>query len=215
MSSNNTPERVLESILDTGPRPQKARALRALHELCKAVYEIGPRDFSRSNIGKLCEEKGIMKARSLYTAGSVDHRKLIQAWADRAGPIPPKVTDKSKPSEAYVKEISDPVLRMLVLRDLALLSRVTAELNLLKSQTTFVVDKRPLIENQNPHATSTALHALEAFELAALKKAISPESLRRRGWAITALGEVVSESGRTIFEPGFSTGLRKLLGELA
>jgi hypothetical protein len=214
MSSRRTPDQVLESILETAPRPQKVRALRALHELCRAVYDVGPRDFSRSNIGRLCEERSIMKARSLYTATSSDHCRLIQAWADLAGPMPPKLIDKNKPSEAYVKEITDPVIKMLVLRDLAQLARVTAELNLLKSQTTFVVDRRPVIENLHPTANNAGLNALEAFELAALKKGLAPEVLRKRGWAVTPLGEVVSESGRTIFEPGFSTGLRKLLGEI-
>ena len=213
MSSRPAPDDVLASLLEAGPRPQKARALRGLHDVCKALYEVGPRDFSRGHIGKLCEEKGILKARSLYTAGSVDHVKLIQAWEDLAGPLPPKIVDKEKPSEAYVKEIKDPVLRMLVKRDLAQLARVTAELNLLKSQTTFTVDKRPVVESLHPLPGSTPLSSLENFERNAVKKGISNEWLKKRGWAASELGEVVNEAGKMIFEPGFVTGIRKLLGE--
>lgn len=214
MSSRLTPDEVFDSILEASPRPQKVRNLRELHELCGALYKAGPRDFSLSNIGKLCEAKGIFKGRGLYNEAAADYRRLIEAWGDLAGPMPPKLVDKQKPSEAYVAEIEDPVLRMLVKRDLAQLARVTAELNLLKSQKTFVVDKRPVVENTQPALGNDASKGLEDFELKALKKALAPESLKRRGWQVIKLGEVVNESGRTIFEPGFATGLRKLTGEL-
>ena len=212
MNSGMTPDEVLGSIMDTAPRPQKVRNLKAMHEVCKALYEIGPRDFSYSNVGKVCEAKGIMKARGLYNEAAEDYRKLIDAWAHLAGPLPPKLIDKDKPSQAYVSEIQDPVLRMLVKRDLAKLTRVTAELNLLKAQKTFVVDKRPILENSLPVVGET-LNGLEDSELRALKKALSPEALKRRGWEVTKLGEVISENGRMIFEPGFATGLRKLIGQ--
>lgn len=213
MTSRMTPDEVLESVLETSPRPQKVRNLKALHEVCKALYEVGPRDYSYSHVGKLCEAKSIMRARGLYNEAAADYRKLIDAWGHLAGPMPPKLIDKEKASEAYVSEIQDPVLRMLVKRDLAKLARVTAELNLLKSQTKFIVDKRPFVENAQT-ALGNPLKGLEDSELRALKKAFSPESLKRKGWEVTKLGEVVSESGRTIFEPGFATGLNKLLGEL-
>lgn len=92
------------------------------------------------------------------------------------------------------------------------LTRVTAELNLLKSQKTFIVDKRPVVENPLPMIGKN-LKGLEDSEMRALRKALAPESLKRKGWEVTKLGEVLSESGRTIFEPGFATGLRKLIGE--
>ena len=63
-------------------------------------------------------------------------------------------------------------------------------------------------------STGNLVGRLEPLELNALRKGLAPESLKRRGWAVTPLGEVVGENGRTIFEPGFATGLRKLLGDL-
>jgi hypothetical protein len=213
MSSRLTPDEVFDSIIETAPRPQKLRNLRALHEVCRALYETGPRDYSRSHVGKLCEERGIMKARGLYNEAAADYCRLIDAWAQLAGPMPPKLIDSDKPSEAYVREIVDPVLRMMVRRDLAKLARVTAELNLLKSQTTFVVDRRPVAEGSSTDS-GRGRRNLEDSELQALRKALSPEALRRRGWEVTKLGEVVSESGRTVFEPGFATGLKKLLADL-
>lgn len=211
MSNGNTPEEVLASILATGPRPQKVKTLEALNELCKAIYEVGPRDFSKANVARLCDAKGIMTGRALYNPPAADYVRLLDAWQHRAGPLAPKLVEKDKPSTAYVKEIQDPVLRMLVQRDLATLARVTSELNTLKSKTTLTVDRRPLPAPNT--VAGSAVNSLEDSELRALKKAISPEYLKKQGWAETKLGEIVNDRNRTIFDPGFATGLRKLLGE--
>lgn len=212
MSALSSPDEVLEGILAASPRPQKVRNLRAVHEVCKALYEVGPRDFSYSNIGKLSEAKGIMKGRGLYNEAAADYRKLIDSWAHLAGPVPPKLIDKEKASEQYVSQIQDPVIRMLVKRDIAKLNRVTSELNVLKAGKTIFVDRRPLAESAQPLFTNSA-RGLEDSERRSLKKAISAEFLKARGWEESKLGEIVNERGRTIFDPGFATGLRKLLGE--
>jgi hypothetical protein len=213
MSTPSTPDEVMAEILAASPRPQKVRNLQSMHEVCRALYEVGPRDFSLSNIGKLCETKGIMRARGLYNGAAEDYRRLVGAWAHLAGPMPPKLIDKEKPSEAYVSQIQDPVLRMLVKRDIAKLNRVTAELNVLKASKTIFVDRRPVLESAQP-VLESALKRLEDSELRALRKALSAEFLKAKGWEETKLGEIVNESGRTVFDPGFATGLRKLLGEL-
>lgn len=213
MNIPDTPDDVMEKILAAKPRPQKVRNLHSMHEVCKALYEVGPRDFSLSNIGKLCETKGIIKARGLYNEAAEDYRTLIGAWASLAGPQPPKLSDRDKPSEAYVSQIQDPVLRMLMKRDIAKLNRVTAELNVLKGSTTIIVDRRPAIESALP-PVGNALKRLEDSELSALRGALSPEFLKAKGWEETKLGEIVNERGRMVFAPGFTTGLRKLLGDL-
>lgn len=207
-----SPDEVLEGMLAASPRPQKVRNLRSVHEVCKALYEVGPRDYSYSNIGKLSEAKGIMKGRGLYNEAAADYRKLIDAWAHLAGPVPPKLIDRGKASEQYVSQIQDPVIRMLVKRDIAKLNRVTAELNVLKASKTIFVDRRPLAEGAQPLFGNSAKR-LEDSERRSLKKAISPDFLKARGWEESKLGEIVNERGRTIFDPGFATGLRKLLGE--
>jgi hypothetical protein len=176
------------------------------------LYDVGPRDFSLSNIGKLAEAKGIMKARGLYNAAAEDYRKLVGAWSNLAGPLPSILIDREKPSEVYVSQIQDPVLRMLVKRDIAKLNRVTAELNVLKASKTIFVDRRPVLDSIQP-AMNNAVKRLEDSELRALKKVLSPEFLKAKGWEETKLGEIVNDRGRTVFDPGFATGLRKLLGE--
>lgn len=212
-SIRKTPDEVMAEILVSGPRPQKARNLQAMHELCKALYEIGPRDFSLSNIGKLCEAKGIFRARGLYNEAAADYRLLVEAWAHLAGPLPPKIVDSEKSSEAYVSQIKDPVIRMLVKRDIAKLNRVTAELNVLKGSKTILIDRRPTVQNSQP-LIGSSVKRLEDSELTALQTVISERFLKGKGWAETSLGEIVNESGKMIFPPGFCSGIRKLLGEI-
>lgn len=207
-----TPDEVMDSIMATSPRPQKVKTLQALNDLCKVLYEVGPRDYSKASIAKLCDARGIMSGRSLYNKQtSTDFCRLLDAWQHMAGPLPPKIVKAERPSQAYADTIVDPVLRKLVLRDLAELTRVTSELNVLKAQKTLVIDRRPV--DTVPTTSSASVQGLTDSELRALKKVLSPEFLKRKGWMVTSLGEVVSETNRTIFDPGFATGLRKLLGD--
>lgn len=50
------------------------------------------------------------------------------------------------------------------------------------------------------------------LERLALRKCTSPDFLAEQGWHETDLGEVGNARGRTVFDPGFVSGLRKLLG---
>ena len=53
---------------------------------------------------------------------------------------------------------------------------------------------------------------LTGFEKQALLRSISREFLQDRGWEEIELGEIVNEKGRTIFDPGFATAIRKIIG---
>lgn len=206
--SSQHPDEVLESFLAQKPRPQKVKNLQAIHDLCRAEYEAGSRDFSVAAIGKLCEQRGLLKARGLYNAPLADYRTLIEAWAAYAGPAPPKPV-KQLATEDYVARIDDPAVRMLVQGVIAERNKLKAQLNTLKAATTLVVDRRPRLEL---HQSSPKLGgSLTESERQALKNAVSPEFLAEQGWQERDFGEVVNSRGRTVFDPGFVTGLRKLL----
>lgn len=207
------PDAVLAELLGATPtpRPQKIKSLMAIHEVCQAVFEIGPRDFSLNNIGKLCEKRGILKARGLNNAPAADHRRLIDAWSKFAGPPPAKIRNEGLISEAYVNRIEDPAIRMLVKRDLAELRRIRAQLNTLKSTKLVQIDRRP-VHNAQPLVRDSS-KVLTDSERSSLRKAISVEFLASRGWQEIELGEIVNDRGKTLFEPGYATGLRKLLEE--
>ena len=206
--SNQHPDEVLQSFLAKKPRPQKVKNLQAIHDLCRAAYEAGSRDFSVATIGKLCEQQGLLKARGLYNAPLADYRALIEAWASHAGPATPKPV-KQLATEDYVARIDDPAVRMLVQGVIAERNKLKAQLNTLKAATTVVVDRRPQAE-ASP-ATPDLGAGLTESERLALRKCASPEFLAEQGWHETDLGEVVNARGRTVFDPGFLTGLKKLM----
>ena len=211
--SKQHPDGILHSFLAKKPRPQKVKNLQAIHDLCRTEYEAGSRDFSVASIGKLCEQHGLLKARGLYNAPLADYRTLIEGWASYAGPATPKPV-KQLATEDYVSRIEDPAVRSLVQGVIAERNKLKAQLNTLKSATTIVIDRRPgdaQALNPTLNAPNSAAMLTDS-ESQALNKAISSAFLEVQGWRVTPLGEVVTENGRTVFDPGFATGLRKLLG---
>ncbi|MBP4049672.1 hypothetical protein J9978_09185 [Chromobacterium violaceum] len=209
MRKSEHPDIVLSEFLEKKPRPQKVKNLQAIHEICRINYEAGSRDFSISAIGKQCEERGLLKARGLYNAPLADYRALIEAWASYAGPAAPKPKQQLA-TEDYLTRIEDPAIRMLVQGVIAERNKLKAQLNTLKSATTIVVDRRPA-ETTYPLAGPSHAKGLTHSERQALLRAVSAEFLAEQGWRETELGEVINARGRTVFDPGFATGLRKLL----
>lgn len=210
MSTPNDPESVLQELQATNPRPQKVRNLNAIHELCRDHHATGGRDFSLPTIGKFCQDKGIFtKGRALYNEPAADYRKLIEAWAHHAGPAPVKVR-KELSTDEYVARIPDPAIRMLVQSTIAERNKLKGQLSMLRAAKPIEVDRRPVADSQPLLANPAA--GLTASERDALTKALSKKFLESQGWEERAHGEIVNDRGRTLFDPGFATGLRKLLG---
>jgi hypothetical protein len=201
------PAALLAELLAKGGRPVKLRNLGAINELCRAQYEAGSRDFSISTIGKLCERDGLLTARGLYNAAMADYKTLIEAWSAYAGPPAPKPV-KQLASEDYLRRIDDPAIRSIVQGVIAERNKLKAQLNTLKAHTTIIVDRRPALQG-----TDLVLSTLFTdSERNALIKAVSPEHLKSHGWREADFGEVVNSNGRTVFDPGFATAVKKLLG---
>lgn len=78
MTKLNKPDAVLAALLDQTTSLSMQERLRSVHALCEARHAAGEHDFTRATIGKLCEAKGIMGAKSLQ--GAV-YPALIAAWS--------------------------------------------------------------------------------------------------------------------------------------
>lgn len=205
-TTDNHPENVFSELLAKGGRPARQRNLQGIHELCRAQYKAGSRDFSIATIGKLCEQAGILKARGLYNAPLADYRALIEAWGAYAGPAPAKPV-KALASDDYLMRIEDPAIRAIVQGVIAERNKLKAQLNTLKANTTVVVDRRQPL----PPTSSAAFVPFTDSEREALSKAVSPEFLDAQGWREAEFGEIVNSRGHTVFDPGFATAIRKLL----
>ena len=217
LSTANQPDEVLASLLAKGGRSQRQRNLTAVNEICRRQHQAGSRDFSIPAVGKLCEAEGILKARALYNAQSADYRNLIEAWQKYAGPAAPKAP-KVLASHEYLLRIEDPAIRSLMQGIISERDRLKAQINTLKANTHVVVDRRPLGGNvvTSPGAAPFVLLPMESqlteSEKQALLRSISREFLQDRGWEEIEHGEIVNEKGRTIFDPGFATAIRKIIG---
>ncbi|WP_354687538.1 gamma-mobile-trio protein GmtX [Cupriavidus necator] len=212
------PDAVLESLLAKGGRSQRQRNLKAVHGICHRQHQAGVRDFSTAGIGKLCEAAGVLKGRALYNAQSADYRTLIEAWAVYAGPAMPKAT-KVPASHEYLLRIEDPAIRSLMQSIIVERDKLKAQINTLKANTKVVIDRRPrgaqVVAAQGcatPLTGLTAESELTDSERQALRRAVAPQFLRDQGWRELEHGEIVNEKGRTVFDPGYATAIRKVLG---
>lgn len=222
-ATNVHPNAVLEALLDKGPRRQKAENLKALHDICAEQHNIrNPvlRDFGLAAIGRLCEAKGVLRARVLYNAASADYVTLIRAWAEFSGAVPSEVARKSPqppPQYAYLMRIEDPAVRGIMQSVLVERDKLRQQVNILKSQSNLVIDQRPLGAGLAKGSANSEFIELRAqltdSERSALRDAISPEFLQDQGWRSGGAGEILAATGRVLFAPGYETAIRKILGE--
>ena len=214
------PDAVLET-LKAGVRPQKQRNLNIIHAVCRELHGLGSRDFSLATVGRMSEERHGMSRNALYNKASEDFRTLINAWSRFAGDMPGKRATSLKPlaEEDLLRRIDDPALRALLGGIVAERNRLRGEVNLLRANAKVVIDRRILPGHVHvmPEGQVTQvlppLADLTDSEVAALRKAISPEFLRQEGWHEGPHGQIVNAKGRTLFDVGFTNAVRKVLFE--
>lgn len=217
------PDEVLAALLEKGPRSDKTNKLKQLHQLCAQEYQQrreGMRDFSVAHIARLAEERNLFKAKTIYNKQSADYVALITSWGSHAGPLSLKQKKESSIRDRYdfVRKIEDPAIRTLVQLALTQRDKLKTQLDILKSQTNITVDMRPLGATIARGTTVPLIEVsaqLTDSERSALESAISPEFIRSQKWTMGESGEVRAENGRFIFEPGFVTAIRRILGHSA
>lgn len=224
MTANSAvhPDEVLKALLAKGNRRDKEEKLRKLHELCGLEYgrhSQGARDLSLANMSRVAESHGLFKARTIYNAQSKDYAALINAWEAYNGPKESKLIREQTASadkHTFLKRIEDPAIRTLCQMALIERDKLRAELNMLKAKTKVIVDMRPLGAEIAKGASNVAVIELAAqltdSERNALMAAIDPRTLAKRKWRLGETGEVLDDRDRFVFNPGFATGIDKILG---
>ncbi len=217
------PDEVLESILSVGYRSNKVANLKLVHEICRKHHESSRgrlRDFSLPSIGRLCEAQGIFKGRVLYNKASKEYCDLILAWAAFSGPAATKDSKaKTISGHEYLMRIEDPAIRSIMQSVIAEKNDLKAQLNLLKSQTEFVINMRPLgatIASGDGLASVLLVNPIQLTdsEQEALVVAMSTDFLESQGWLEGRNGEVRDLKGKVIFDFGYTTALRKILASV-
>jgi hypothetical protein len=213
------PDAVLTAMLAAGGHSTKLKNLKLVHEACRRQNERNSRDFSFKTIGKFTEEQGGITWRSIYN--TPDYKKLIEAWQAYAGPAEPHPRAHKKPpvAQSFLARIEDPAVRSIMEGVIIERDKLRGENNLLRSMPRGIIDKRPLgatIAYTEDAQSVAVLHVgarLTESERTALRNAIGAEVLADNGWVEGSHGEILNERGRTVFDVGYATAIRKVLDE--
>lgn len=213
------PDAVLEALLAAGGHTTKIKNLKLVHAGCRRQHERSSRDFSFKTIGKYTEEQGGITWRAIYNTDA--YKKLIEAWEAYAGPSDPTPRLHKKPAvaQAFLANIDDPAVRSIMEGVIIERDKLRAENNLLRTLPRGIIDKRPLGATiaYTPDLQSVAMlntgARLAESERSALRRAIDLAFLADNGWVEGSHGEILNERGRTIFEVGYASAIRKVLDE--
>lgn len=216
------PDTVLDVMLSTASHPTKLRNLNLIHEICRDREKLGSQDFTLKSVGEAVELRGGPKVKALWNSQSADYRKLIEAWQAYAGAPALREIAKSSTVDVLTQNIPDPATRIVVEKIVKERNNLRSELNILKAQTKFVIDKRPKIATPTTSVANGEMTLeiasgpkLNTLEREAVEHAISPNFWRTEGWVSEKNGRVVKDLGdgrtRTVFKPGFLSALRKIL----
>jgi hypothetical protein len=211
------PDAVYQALLDAGGHTTKLKNLRLVHEGCRRQHERNSRDFSLRTIGKYTEEQGGLSWRSIYN--TVAYVKLIEAWEAYAGPSDPTPRVHKKPpvALAFLARIEDPAIRSIMEGVIIERDKLLKENNLLRTLPRGIIDKRPLgativyTEDAQSVAVLNIGARLTESERSALRKAVDADVLADSGWVEGSHGEILNDRGRTLFDVGFATAIRKVL----
>lgn len=197
------PLETYERLINEAKDSRRKRSLEALNEICRLLYERNSSDFSYKSIITLGKDRGlpVPGEKSIANSSGMHYRELIQAW--KTVSVPSK---KDPCPNDWIENIADPVLRMSV-------TLLAKELRALKAK-----EGRKNRQSGAPIILSSAAalafatqQTLNGAELAALKAAIEPTTLRLVGLSIGSRGEVIDASGRQIHKPGFCDAIAKIL----
>lgn len=193
-----------------------------VHEVCRAISaEPGDpdhKDYSIATIGRRLDQIGKSPGyNTLKSPGGAHFRELIRAWAEDAGGTMVKPPAKAAPTgdDDWLQKITDPVVRSEVSFRFAELKSTKAQLHTLLSKTNVTIDMRP--KDGLPHAQGSAIQVLppedvklQEHELEALRGALDERNRKRRNLEVGPEDQVTHKN-EPIFDPGFASGLKKLL----
>lgn len=197
------PLETYERLKNEAKDSRRKRSLEAINETCRLLYERNSSDFSYKSIITLGKDRGlpVPGEKSIVNSSGMHYRELIQAW--KMVSVPGK---KDPRPDDWIENIADPVLRMSVI----LLAKELRALKAKEGRKNRQSGAPIILSNAAALAFATQ-QTLNGAELAALKAAIEPITLKLVGLSIGNRGEVIDASGRQIHKPGFCDAIAKIL----
>ena len=218
---------IILADLKDGKAARTQQSLDKLNGILQAYAKTGQRDFSITQIARICAVESGLGYEALRATRNKHYRDLIEAWAQKCKtntkkPLGPNSRSKSIPTDNQLLErIPDAAVRALFGQIIAERNRYRNEVNLLKQHANITIDKRPVrqfdaaTKEQTVQVLPAFSNILTESEKKALAYAISDECMASHGWQSTLAGQVKDMEYKTeIFPRGFVTGLHKILGEV-
>ena len=217
---------VLEGLKE-GQHPRTQKSLDQLNDILKTYHDAGHRDFSVTAIGRVSASHKGLGYQSLRATKNPHYRRLIEAWATKAGTdmkrplVEAERSHKSPADFDLLQRLDDPALRALFGQVIAERNRLRQEVKLVKQHANVVIDKRP-VQHFKPVEESDGVQIMPAMTnllsppmVESLQYAVSDECMEKNGWYCTDLGQVKEKEYDTeIYPRGYVLAIRKVLGEL-
>lgn len=184
------------------------QSLDAIYEVCREQQEYGISDFSISRIAKIGSNRGVPKAQSIRNKTGEKYKLLIQFFANEASE---KVSLKkpSKSDNDWIEEIASPNHRLLARVMASELKEAEQKVReiIAPKQRIDIYDHKDMIPDQSFRLTEQ--------EVRALKYLISTDFQKKWNLKPTEFGELVDESGKSVFKVSTLNALRKALEYLS
>lgn len=206
------PDDLLERLKECANQ-RKKRNLDIIHSICREQFERGSKDFSVATIARLAQQHGGPVKSTIHNKTGDDFKGIINAWAAHTGGSTKrerKVTEN--PVYAVLDKIERADVRSVMGSVLAENKSLRRQLDILKANTKVVIDLRTRDSSPQPELLPAA-DTLTESEKAALRHAISEQTMKNEGWSQDAYGRILNEKNRVIFNIGFVSAVRKILGE--
>lgn len=194
-----TPQELLDK-LKQGASAKQSKTLDAIYAVCQEQVDRGANDFSYVTISRIGANHGVPKAQSIRNRSGEAYQALIKGFAEHTKSKQPR---KRKSADAWIDEIADPKIRLLVtIQHAELIEAKRLVREIVPPGTTIVVDDRKGGSSQ---------YLLSEIERRALEFLVSDEFLKEWGYMAGDRGDVVDNQGNRRFKPGTIGALRKAL----
>jgi len=196
---------------------RKKKTLELINNACKKQSESDIKDFSIGTIARLIADDGGPSEQALRNKNAEDYRVLISQWAEyyKTTTKKPKKEKRTTVNDDILASISEPTTKALVGMLMAENKKLKRENSLLKEQTTFTIDIRPIndISKNKDVVIVEPSYNLTDTEIDALRNAISNEFMNHQGWTTDNYGRV-KENGIQIYKAGYVTAVQKILNKI-
>lgn len=194
-----TPDEMLAHLKEKAPRQRET--LDAVFAVCQEQVERGVADFSFATIARLGAGRGVPKVQSIRNKTGENYRALIKCFEGSKGVR--RRVPKAKSADAWVDEIEDPRIRLMVnitLSKLAEAERLNKEL--IPPGMEIRIDDRVGSQSQ---------YRLTPVERRAIEHLMSEDFLIAWHLKLGGKGSVVDEQGKVVFKPGTLDAFTKIL----